>query len=135
MQKTIVQVRRRMRKEIIYVLVIICIAAVTVAYSAPVSPSSPASTSVKDTCLGCHGPFDKLTAAPKTFTTESRQKINLHVYVPHDRKDAQSIPECVNCHQVHPVPLKSKEGLQKANVDWCFSCHHTQDFNACKTCH
>ena len=89
----------------------------------------------KDACLACHGPFDKLAKAPKTFVSESGDKINPHWYVPHNKQDAKSVPECANCHQPHPVPLKSKEALPKAGVEWCSSCHHTGDLKACSSCH
>jgi predicted CXXCH cytochrome family protein len=121
-----------MKEKVIYILLAFCVLAATVAYSAPPTPSNEGS---KDKCLACHGPFDKRAAAPKTYAMPSGPKINPHMYVPHQRQDAKSIPECLNCHKVHPVPLKSKEGLPQADVAWCFSCHHTQEFSACKTCH
>ncbi len=74
-------------------------------------------TDGKEVCLGCHGPFEKLVTAPKTYTTESGDKINPHQYVPHNRADAKSIPRCTNCHEPHPVPLTSKADLRKPNVD------------------
>ncbi len=122
-----------MREKIFSILVAFCLLAASAAYSAPATPAG--GEGGKDKCLACHGPFDKLTAAPKSFAPASGPRINPHMYVPHEKKDAASIPECLNCHKVHPVPLKSKEEQPKANVDWCFSCHHTQEFSACKTCH
>jgi predicted CXXCH cytochrome family protein len=101
--------------------------------SKPNSSANP--TDGKDVCLGCHGPFDKLAAAPKTYTTESGEKINPHLHVPHDRTDAKSIVECTNCHEPHPVPWTSKAELPKPKVDWCYSCHHMNNFSPCKTCH
>jgi predicted CXXCH cytochrome family protein len=104
---------------------------------AAASPTNPSAntTEGKDVCLGCHGPFDKLTTAPKTYTTESGAKINPHQYVPHDRTDEKSVVDCMNCHKPHPVPLVSKEGLPKPNMDWCYSCHHTNEISSCKACH
>jgi predicted CXXCH cytochrome family protein len=125
-----------MKARLFYIFLFICVTAVTMGYSASeITPVASNKTDAKDTCLSCHGPFDKLTTAPKTFTSESGDKINPHRYVPHDRKDAKSTPECTYCHKAHPLPLTSKEGLLKANVEWCFSCHHTYDFKACNTCH
>jgi predicted CXXCH cytochrome family protein len=105
--------------------------------TAPTSKSntSASPTDGKDVCLGCHGPFDKLTNAPKTYTAESGDKINPHQYVPHNRTDAKSIVECTNCHEPHPVPWTSEAGLPKPEVDWCYSCHHTNNFSPCKACH
>ena len=120
-----------------YIFVFISVTVVTTGYSASkINPATSNKTGTnKDTCLSCHGPFDKLTNAPKTFIIESGDKINPHRYVPHDRKEAKSAPECINCHKAHPVPVKSKVGLSKANVDWCFSCHHTHNLRACNACH
>ena len=89
----------------------------------------------KDACLNCHGPFEAKAKAPNTFITANGDKVNPHWYVPHDRQDAKSIPECTHCHKPHPLPLKSKDGLAKAGVDWCFSCHHSGDLKACNACH
>ncbi len=99
------------------------------------SPDTTASTeaeSSKDACLVCHGPFDKLTDATANYTFPSGEKTSPHRYVTHDSKD---IPECSNCHKPHPVPLTSKEGLPKANGEWCYSCHHVKNLQQCVTCH
>lgn len=102
----------------------------------PSKPNPSANTTVgKDFCLGCHGPFDDLTAAPTTFTAENGDQINPHRYVPHNRTGAQGVVECTKCHHPHPLPLTSKAGLPKANAYWCYSCHHTHEFLPCKTCH
>jgi hypothetical protein len=63
--------------------------------SASKSNASANTSDGKDVCLGCHGPFDELTAAPKTYTTESGNKINPHQYVPHNRTDARSVVDCM----------------------------------------
>ena len=125
-----------MTKPSLYILLLLFAAVVSAGHTA--SPSSQASRNAavgKDACLGCHGPFDKLVAGPKTFVSESGEKINPHWYVPHDRRDAKSVPECVNCHKPHPLPVPAKGGLPKADVEWCQSCHHTGDLKACKACH
>ena len=121
-----------MREKVFYLLAALVVFAATAAY--PAAPA-PANGGARDKCLACHGPFDKLTAAPKTYAVPSGPKINPHVYVPHGRQDAKAIPECLNCHKAHPVPLTAKGGLPESDVAWCFSCHHTQEFSACKTCH
>lgn len=97
--------------------------------------SSPNTSVGKDVCLGCHGPFDELAAAPITFTADNGDKINPHRHVPHNRSDEKSVVECTKCHKPHPVPLTSKAEVAKPNVEWCFSCHHTNDFLPCKACH
>jgi predicted CXXCH cytochrome family protein len=116
-------------------LFLIALAAMT-GFNVLVSEAAPASAKVnKDVCLGCHGPFDKLTTAPKTFTDESGDKINPHRYVPHNKQDAKSVPECTNCHTPHPVPLQEKKDVTKPGIDSCYGCHHMRDFSDCKSCH
>jgi len=125
-----------MKASWIYILLLICILAPTAGMGAPVSKAAPVNTPVnKKACLGCHGPFDKLNTAPKTFITESGDKINPHWYVPHDQKEEKNIPECTNCHNPHSLPITAKEKLPKADGDWCFSCHHNGELKACNACH
>ena len=95
------------------------------------APAPKAAASTKDTCLGCHGPFDKLTAATADYAMPSGEKTSPHRYVPHKSKN---IPECGNCHKPHPVPLASKAGLPKGETDYCYTCHH-QGGLECGTCH
>jgi predicted CXXCH cytochrome family protein len=103
----------------------------TVPPTAAPAVATSASGSPKDACLACHGPFDKLIAATADYTPPNSPKQSPHRYVPHDSKD---VPECSNCHQPHPVPLTSTVGLLKANVQWCFGCHHKRVLE-CGTCH
>lgn len=100
--------------------------------SAPAMAASAEAGPSKDTCLGCHGPFDKLTAKTGNYTMPANgEKTSPHRYVPHNSKE---IPECGSCHKPHPVPLTSKEGLPKAKVDPCYTCHHAGVLQ-CGTCH
>ena len=103
----------------------------TKSLSATTTAASTAAGSSKDVCLGCHGPFDKLTSATANYTFEGGEKTSPHRYVPHDSKD---IPECSGCHKPHPVPLTSKEGLAKADAESCYKCHHARVLQ-CGTCH
>lgn len=106
-------------------------AAPTVPPTAAPAVATKTSGSPKDACLACHGPFDKLIAATAGYTPPNSPKQSPHRYVPHDSKD---IPECSNCHQPHPGPLTSTVGLPKANVQWCYTCHHKRVLE-CGTCH
>ena len=99
------------------------------------SAAQSADKAGKDACLECHAPFADLVAKPKAFTAESGEKINPHRYVPHDRKLDKSIPACTNCHKPHPNPITSKKDVIKPNVDWCYKCHHNNDFQPCGACH
>jgi len=96
------------------------------------STASPAAQSAKETCLECHGPFDKLIAATANYTMPSGEKMSPHRYVPHKSKD---IPECSNCHTPHPVPLTSTEGLPTPKTDYCYTCHHAGVLIECRACH
>ncbi len=86
-------------------------------------------------CLDCHGPFDKIAEATAYFQAPSGETVTPHRYVPHaDKKD---IPECIECHRPHEVPLKDKSSVVKPdNVDWCYSsCHHPRNLQPCNACH
>lgn len=94
--------------------------------------ASAAAESSKDTCLGCHGPFDKIISETANYTMPSGEQTSPHRYVPHKSKD---IPECSNCHEPHPVPLTSTEGLPKPKTDWCYMCHHAGVLQCGPPCH
>lgn len=99
--------------------------------------STFAQTVPKGSCLGCHGPYDKLVSAKPGYAAESKEIINPHVYDPHDKKDPINIPDCANCHQLHPVDTSSAamNDVPKPDVKWCYSCHHTNSFASCRKCH
>lgn len=88
-------------------------------------------------CLGCHGgSFDKLIASNAVFKTKNDETVNPHRYVPHDKQDAASIPECTSCHTPHPFVAKPEVDLSDVNVDYCFDqCHHQLNFTPCIACH
>jgi hypothetical protein len=88
----------------------------------------------KETCLACHGPFDKLAASTADYETPSGEKTSPHKYIPHaDKKD---IPDCNECHTPHPVPIQDVKAVVKANIDYCYTaCHHAHNLQACSTCH
>ena len=102
-------------------------------------PTTPATAAVsKESCLGCHGPFDKLSAATTGYVAPSEEKGSPHRYVPHDKKEASNVPECANCHDPHPVPPTAADitALGKPTIVWCYStCHHESNFTPCNTCH
>lgn len=100
--------------------------------STTAAATKPAGTS-KDTCLACHGPFDKLVSATASYVWPSGDKQTPHRYVPHVSKD---IPECSNCHKPHPVPPTASDIAAMAKPDplFCYTCHHTGTFE-CGTCH
>jgi hypothetical protein len=87
------------------------------------------------TCLGCHGSYDKIAEATAGFKASSGETVTPHQYVPHAEK--KEIPECIECHLPHPIPLEDKSKVIKpTNVDWCYSsCHHASNLKPCKDCH
>lgn len=86
----------------------------------------------KEYCLKCHGPFEKLAERTKDYVTEWDEKANPHVYVEHNTKD---ITECTECHEVHAIPLDPAVPVKKANVSYCYSCHHAETLVKCTDCH
>lgn len=105
--------------------------------SAALSPTLQAAAA-KDVCLECHGPFKELSERTAKYVAPSGETVSPHRYVPHDEKEKGEIPDCVNCHQKHPVPPSESDlaALPKPTVEWCYQkCHHTRDFTPCKTCH
>lgn len=88
----------------------------------------------KEVCLECHGPFEKLAKATENWQSPAGEKANPHTYVPHDTKD---IPQCIECHPPHPIPLQDKSAVVKPkDVDFCYSgCHHPRNLQPCQGCH
>ncbi len=84
-------------------------------------------------CLRCHGPFDKLAKFTKDYVTDQDEKVNPHVYVPHQ---GGKITVCSACHEVHALPVIPAGKFAKANVQYCYAtCHHKNDFAPCVQCH
>lgn len=111
--------------------------AATAAQSGAPKPAAPSTAVPKETCLDCHGPFDKLATASARFVASSGEKITPHRFVPHNSKDAKAIPACDNCHVKHPLPPTATAiaALPKPDVQWCYTCHHKNNFVSCKECH
>jgi predicted CXXCH cytochrome family protein len=113
-------------------------ATATAAKQAPAATAAPkAAGSPKAACLGCHGPYEKIIAKTADYRMQSGDqeiKSNPHRYAPHESKDVTDIPECSYCHEPHPVPLTTKEGLPKPKATWCYGCHHAKILT-CGTCH
>jgi len=143
---------KSMRNRFIFILSGICAGAfivITCAQYAVRNLESVASTTVlaaqagdkpsKTECLGCHGPFEKMTAVTHKYTAPSGEKISPHRFVPHDSKKDEDVPECTNCHTAHPldpVPTHGSIDLSKVDVKWCYeTCHHEKNFTSCKQCH
>jgi hypothetical protein len=107
--------------------------------SSIVLAAQAAAKPLKAECLGCHGPFEKMTAVTDKYTAPSGEKISPHRFVPHDSTKDEDVPECTNCHAPHaldPLPTYGSVDLSKVDVKWCYeSCHHEKNFTSCKQCH
>ncbi len=107
------------------------------------SPTPPPATSnvSNDVCLGCHGPYDKVVKATANYAIQdgSGSVVNPHTTVDMSAKKphttGKGVPQCTNCHKPHPQPLVSSKDVAKANVEYCFSCHHQRNFMLCSQCH
>ena len=106
--------------------------------AATTSTSVAASASASKACLKCH-PWDKVIAGSTGYATPEGDKVNPHIYVPHDSKAEADIPDCLKCHTAHavsPMPKKGDIDLKKVSVKWCYdACHHEKNFVKCDKCH
>ena len=88
---------------------------------AAISLCAAASAAPKpEECLKCHGgTLDSLAAQTKNYKAPSGETVNPHVYI--DKLAAH--------------PHKSK--IKPANVDYCYGCHHMENFQKCSSsgCH
>ncbi len=110
--------------------------------SSPTPPPAPATPNVSsDSCLTCHGPYEKVVKASVNYiipdgsgsTVNPHTTIDMSASKPHTT--GKGVPECTNCHKPHPQPLTSLTDVPKANVEYCFSCHHQRNFTPCVRCH
>ncbi len=99
------------------------------------SAQSTEKQTVAQKCLACHGSFDKLAEKTANYKTPSDETVTPHQYVPH--ADKTDIPECIECHMPHPVPLEDKSKVVKPDkLTYCYSnCHHMANLQPCKNCH
>ncbi len=123
-----------MKKGWIISIVVLVLGAFALADVVPQENSEDAKVE-KDMCLACHGSFDEIAAKTADYTAPSGETVTPHRYVPHAEKEF--IPECVECHQPHPIPLESKQQVVRPEkIDWCYeSCHHAQTLDPCSACH
>jgi hypothetical protein len=109
------------------------------AAAAPSAPAAAPGNGAAATCLGCHGPYEKVVKASEGYALPDGTKVNPHTSMdpaatkPHPYE--KRIFECTNCHQMHPLPVASAKDVPKPNVEFCFSCHHERNFDACSKCH
>ena len=91
-------------------------------------------------CLFCHNFFysevAKLTADYKDRWGDS---VNPHVYVDEQKADphnaGQIVPDCLKCHREHALPAPTEAVFKPTRLNYCYSCHHEETFEACSNCH
>ncbi|QQO09998.1 cytochrome c3 family protein [Breznakiella homolactica] len=108
----------------------------------PVMPFEKVQTAAADpitnACLQCHGPFEELMERTKDYVNEWDVTVNPHTYVditkgnPHD---TTMIATCTECHEQHPIPPTANMNIKQANLQYCYTCHHDEEFISCNTCH
>jgi hypothetical protein len=90
-------------------------------------------------CLGCHAPYEKVLQATANYTLQNGTKVNPHTSMDRNASKPHAwekkVFECMNCHKMHPLPIGSPKDVSKANVEYCFSCHHERNFTSCTQCH
>ena len=82
---------------------------------------------------------ESLAAQTKNYKAPSGETVNPHVYIdklaanPHKSK---VLPDCLKCHTDHGIP-PDKSKIKPANVDYCYGCHHMENFQKCSSsgCH
>jgi hypothetical protein len=124
-----------MRRAVVSIGIVL----VGLAVVSPALAASSPSAALQQSCLDCHGPFDKLIEATAAWKAPSGEKTSPHRYVPHTEKTPSDVPDCKNCHPAHPLsppPAAGSIDMSKVPVDWCYkTCHHEKTFEPCKKCH
>jgi hypothetical protein len=91
-------------------------------------------------CLACHGPFSDIQQAMQDYITSEGTAVNPHTTVntrsegnPH--LSGEGVIECSTCHPPSPMPPTSANAVPRANIEYCYSCHHKRVFSPCASCH
>jgi hypothetical protein len=87
-------------------------------------------------CLACHS-YEKIRKDTAKYKTPNGDVATPHQYVPHKEKEKGDIPDCTECHEAHPTPLKDKSKVVKPkDISYCYSeCHHRNNLDSCTKCH
>lgn len=116
--------------------------------SAATQPAASASTlgtnvpASAQTCLGCH-PYDKVFQGTANYKTFEGYQVNPHVSVdpikkeqtmPNPHTSGKTIVDCTKCHKPHALPLAQKD-MAEPSMDYCYTCHHTTNYQPCSKCH
>jgi len=100
----------------------------------PVEIVSPASA----TCLLCHEhTYENLAKRTVNYKDRWGDPVNPHVYVDETKgnpHNALVVPDCLRCHQQHTLPTPTS-AMPTVRLNYCYSCHHEESFEACSDCH
>jgi predicted CXXCH cytochrome family protein len=96
---------------------------------------SPASTA----CLFCHDfTFENLAKRTVNYRDRWGDQVNPHMYVDEVRANPHHarliVPDCLKCHAEHALPAPTA-AITRARLNYCYSCHHEESFEACSDCH
>ena len=130
-----------MRRKLLVYFMVVALPLAMLAYPPTLSglgsqdPQQDGAKISKETCLACHGPYDKLASTEVRFKTPEGETVMPHQYVPHQEK--RDIPECTECHTPHAIPLEDKSTVVKpTHLKWCYTyCHHKKNLQNCSDCH
>ena len=86
-------------------------------------------------CLGCHGgSLEKLAEMTPYIKNDWDEVVQPHIYIdeyagkPHQTK---MLPDCLRCHTAHSFPPVKTDTKSKADLSYCYGCHHTETFDSC----
>ena len=89
-------------------------------------------------CLQCHGnTYEGLQAITANYIFQG-EVVQPHAYLdmsltnPHNTTKGI---DCLLCHDEHDLPLPRSGQVRKADLTYCFNCHHTSEIISCGICH
>ena len=103
-------------------------------------------------CLVCHeDTYAELSKLTVNYVDNWGEKVNPHMYVDNTRGMSHAnnahngrliVPECIRCHTTAhsmPAPTAAQRTVRKGGqvtirLNYCYSCHHDQSWEACSSC-
>ena len=91
-------------------------------------------------CLFCHDfYYSELSKRTANWKDKWGDTVNPHLYVDENKADPHNadpiVPDCLRCHrEEHALPSPTGP-MAAARLNYCYSCHHEESFEACSDCH
>jgi len=90
-------------------------------------------------CLFCHHfMYSELSKRTVNYVDKWGENVNPHMYVDEAKADphhaGKVVPDCLRCHKEHAIPEPTAP-VAKSSLNYCYSCHHDESFEACSVCH